>query len=80
MGSTRKVFSLLLVVVLAVSCLIMVNPSSAQTPTASPVPIPTPSIPTFTVQLIGPSYTQPTTYQLDQSTGKIMANIGYSNE
>ncbi len=80
MGSTSKGVSLLLVVILAVSCIIMVNPASAQTPTASPVPIPRPSVPTFTVQLVGPPYTQPTTYQLDQNTGQIVANIGYSNE
>jgi hypothetical protein len=58
----------------------MIEPAFAQTPTASPVPIPTPSVPEFSVQLVGPPYLKPTTYQLDQSTGQIVANIGYSNE
>jgi disulfide bond formation protein DsbB len=72
MGSIGKRVSLLLVVILAVSSLIVVESAFAQTPT--------PSIPTFTVQLVGPPYIHPTTYQLDQSTGQIVANIGYSNE
>jgi hypothetical protein len=80
MGFIGKGFSLLLVVILAISSLMMVEPTFAQTPTASPFPIPTPSVPEFSVQLVGPPYLKPTTYQLDQSTGQIVANIGYSNE
>ncbi len=73
MGSISKSFPLLLIVLLAASSLILAKPAFAQT-------IPTPSVPTFTVQLVGPPYTVPTTYSLNQSSGQIMANIGYSNE
>jgi hypothetical protein len=56
----------------------MAKPAFAQTP--SPTPIPTPSVPQFTVQLVGPPYTVPTTYSLNQSSGQIVAQIGYTNE
>ncbi len=69
---------MLLVLVLAVSSLIMAKPAFAQTPT--PTPIPTPSVPQFTVQLVGPSVDVPTTYSLNQSSGQIVAQIGYTNE
>jgi hypothetical protein len=39
---------------------------------------PTPSVPEFTVQPVGPSYTVPTTYSLNQSSGQIVAQIGYN--
>ena len=42
--------------------------------------IPKPSIPEFTLELVGPSYYEPTTYSLDSSTGEIVAQIGYRNE
>ena len=77
MDSIDKSFSLLLIVLLAVSSLIMVTPAFAQTPAPTAVPIPTPAVPTFTVELIGPSYTVPTTYSLNQSSGQIVAQIGY---
>jgi hypothetical protein len=57
----------------------MVKPSLAQTPTASPVSIPTPSVPEFTLKLVGPPYVQNTTYSLDTNTGQIVAKIGYTN-
>ena len=84
MGSISKSFSLLLIVLLAVSSLIMAKPAFAQTPTTTPTttfpPIPTPSVPEFTVQLVGPSVNVPTTYSLNQSSGQIVAKIGYTNE
>ncbi len=79
-GWDSKSFSSLLIVILAIMCLIIAKPAFAQTPTPSSVPIPTPSIPTFTVQPVGPPYTVPTTYSLNQSTGQVVAQIGYTNE
>ncbi len=77
MGRISKSFPLLLIVFLAASSLIMAKPAFAQTPTPTPSTIPTPSVPTFTIQLAGPSYTVPTTYSLNQSSGQIVAKIGY---
>ena len=54
MGNTNKVLSLLIVVILAVSSLIMIDPASAQT-------IPTLTIPQFTVKFVNASYTVTTT-------------------
>jgi len=70
MGSINKSFLLLLILILAASSLMMAKPAFAKT-------IPTPSVPTFTVQPIGPSYTVPTTYSLNQSSGLIVAQLGY---
>jgi len=78
MSKNGKTFALLLIVLLATSTLIIAKPAFAQTPT--PTPTPTPSVPQFTVQLVGPPYTVPTTYSLNQSTGQIVAQIGYTNE
>jgi uncharacterized protein (UPF0333 family) len=54
MGRISKKFSLLFVLILAVSSIIMAKPAFAQT-------IPTPSVPTFTIQYffnaIAPTYT-----------------------
>jgi hypothetical protein len=75
-----RVFSILLVTLLALSGLIIVESAFAQTPTPSPIPIPKPSVPEFTIQLDGPQYVNPTTYHLDQSTGQIVADIGFTNE
>ena len=80
MGSINKSFSLLLIVLLAVSSLIMAKPAFAQ-----PVPTPSftgtpPSVPIFTVQLGGPSINVPTTYSLNSNTGQVVAQIGYTNE
>jgi len=74
MGTTNKTFALFLSIVIAMSCLnlLIVKPASAQT-------IPTPSVPQFTVWLSGPPFTFNTTYSLDPNTGKIVANIGYTN-
>jgi hypothetical protein len=69
-------FSLLLVVILATSSLMMVEPAFAQTPTSSPVPIPKPSIPEFSVKFIDLSYTTPTTYSIDPNTGQNVTYLG----
>lgn len=74
MGSISKSFSLLIVLILAASSLIMAKPAFAQTSTL------TPSVPEFTVQLAGPSVNVPTTYSLNQSTGQVEAQIGYTNK
>ena len=79
MGSIGKSFSLLLILILALS-IMMAKPAFAQSSTPSPVPFPTPSVPQFTVQLVGPPTVVNTTYSLDPNTGKIVARIGYINE
>jgi hypothetical protein len=70
MGSISKSFSLLLVVILAVSSLIMVESAFAQTPKPSPVPIPTPSVPELTVKFVDRSYTVEESSQINPYTGK----------
>jgi hypothetical protein len=80
MSCLGRVFSILLIAVLAVSSLLSIESAFAQTPTPSPVPIPKPSVPEYTIQLIGPEYVNPTTYYLDQNTGQIVADIGYTNK
>jgi hypothetical protein len=70
MGSTSKGFSLLLVVILAVSTLILVESATAQS-------IPKPSVPEFTVKYVDSSYDVPTTTSIDQYTGKTVTNQGY---
>ena len=71
MGSTRKAFSLLLVVILAVSSLIMVESAFAQS-------IPKPSVPEFTMKYIDNSYDVPPTYEKDQYTGQqVITHNGY---
>jgi hypothetical protein len=71
MGSIGKSFALILI--MAISCLIMVESAFAQS-------IPKPSVPEFTVHLVGPSFTRNTTYSLDSNTGLIVADIGYTNK
>jgi hypothetical protein len=80
MGNFSKGFSLLLVVILAVSNLIIIESTFAQTPTPSPVPIPTPSVPEFTLKFVDSSYDVPTTTSIDQYTGKTITNQGYHVE
>jgi hypothetical protein len=69
MDSIGKSFSLLFVIILAVSSLIMVELASAQS-------IPTPAVPTFSVQLANHSYDVPSippaspTYTTDPYSGK----------
>jgi hypothetical protein len=63
MGSKSKSFALILVLIMAISnlSLMLVKPAFAQTPTPTPSAIPTPSAPEFTLQPVGPSYTDPIT-------------------
>ncbi len=65
MGSTSKGFSLLFVVILAVSSLIIVESATAQS-------IPKPSVPEFTLKYVDHSYDVPptTTTTIDPYTGK----------
>jgi len=80
MGSISKSFSLLLVLILAVSSLIIAKPAFAQTPTPSSVPISTPSVPEFTVKFVDSSYNVPTTSSIDPYTGQNITNQGYHVE
>ena len=75
MGCLSKGLALVLILTVAISCLTLltVKPASAQT-------IPVPSVPQFTLQLIGPPFTFNTTYSLDPNTGKIVADLGYTNQ
>jgi hypothetical protein len=68
-----KCATLLLIIVLTLSSLIMVESAFAQS-------IPKPSVPEFTVHLVGPSFTRNTIYSLDSNTGQIVANVGYTNK
>jgi hypothetical protein len=60
MGSISKSFALILILLITISCLIMINPTFAQS-------IPTPSVPTFTVRFVSTSHSVTTT---DPYTGK----------
>jgi hypothetical protein len=71
MGTKSKSFSLLLVVTLAVLSLLTVEPAFATL---------TPSVPEFTLKLVGPPYVQNTTYSLDPNAGQIVATVGYTNQ
>ena len=73
MGGIGKGFSLLLVVILAVSSLIMVESAFAQS-------IPKPSVPEFTVQIVAYPYDVPTTHSIDPYTGKDITHQGYHVE
>ncbi len=81
MGSLKKSFSVLLVLILAASILIMAKPAFAQTPTPTPTPnlntLCVPSTPTFTITLTNTSYAVPTTYSTDPQTGAKITNAGY---
>lgn len=69
-----KTFSLLLIVMLAVSGLILIQPSFAQ------VGVTNPSIPNFSVALQTYSNYFPPTYGIDPSTGKaVMIKAGYTD-
>ncbi len=73
MGCINKGFSLLLVVILAVSSLMMVESAFAQS-------IPKPSVPEFTVKVIDRSYDEPISYYTDPYTGKTKTYQGYHVE
>jgi hypothetical protein len=83
MDIINKTFAVFLTLIIAMSCLVLMFKSvNAQTttPTPSPIPIPVPSIPEFAVQLVGSPYVVNTTYHLDENTGQIVPQIGYSNQ
>ena len=82
MGCLTKNLVSVVILTMAISCLTltMIIPANAQTATSSPTSIPIPSIPEFTVQLIGPPYIVNTTYSFDQDTGKIVPQIGFTNQ
>jgi len=70
MGSISKSFSLLLILILAVSILIMAKPAFAQNPT--------PTVPEFTVKYVDYSYDVPPTYGINQYTGhNVTIQAGY---
>jgi hypothetical protein len=72
MDNMGKSFALILILIMAISSLslMIVKPAIAQT-------MPKPSVPIFTVKPVGPPQTVPTTYSLDQSSGKVVAHLGY---
>ena len=37
-------------------------------------------MPEFTLSLVGPAYVFPSTYHLDETTGQIVADVGYTNQ
>jgi hypothetical protein len=77
MGRTNKGFSLLIVVILAVSSLMMVESANAQS-------IPKPSVPEFTIEIVSSPYDVPptTTTTIDPYTGKetVTTHPGYHVE
>lgn len=72
MGKLSKSLGLLLVLIMIVSglSLLMVKPVCAQT-------VSKPSVPQFTVELVGPSFDIPPSYSFNSSTGLFDANDGY---
>ena len=68
MGSISKSFALFIILIIATSSLslLIVRPASAQTPMPSPVSIPKPSIPEFTLKFVHTYYFETTT---DPNTG-----------
>jgi hypothetical protein len=86
MDRLSKGFAVFIILTMVISCLslMMIKPTYAQnstnptySPTASPVPIPTPSVPEFTVKFLDFSYDVPTTTSIDPYTGQNITNQGY---
>jgi hypothetical protein len=74
MGRIGKSFALILILIMAISCLIMVESAFAQT-------IPKPSVPEFTLKYIHNSYDVAPTYGIDPYTGKtVVTQAGYHVE
>jgi hypothetical protein len=73
MARLGKYFTLCLVVILAVSSLIMIKPSNAQS-------IPKPSVPEFDVNIVTYPYDVPTTHSIDPYTGQDITHQGYHVE
>jgi len=68
MGSISKVFSLFVIIVMAVSSLIIVKPACAQ------VGVTTPSMPEFSLKLLDSSYDVPSTSSTDPYTGQTVTH------
>ncbi len=86
MGSSGKSLALILILMIAFSglSLSMIRPSYAQnstnptySPTSSPISLPTPSVPEFTVKFVDFSYYVPTTTSIDPYTGQNITTQGY---
>lgn len=75
MSSIGKSFALILVLIIVISGLTL---TLVKTVSAQLKPIPT--VPTFTVHLVGPPTVVNTTYSLDPNTGLVVAKIGYTNK
>jgi hypothetical protein len=75
MGNINRTIALIFIVVIAVSSLSLLSVSSVSAQTATPIP--TPSVPTFTLQVKEEKGTVPTTYSLNSSSGQIEAQLGY---
>jgi hypothetical protein len=72
MNKLSKYAILALPMLLVVASMIMIQTSFGQS-------VSKPSVPEFTLKLVGPTYVQNTTYSLDPNTGQIVAKIGYTN-
>lgn len=72
MGTINRTWALILIGVIAISCLtiLIVNPVDAQS-------LPIPAVPEFTVVVGVTTNLVPTTYSLNQSSGQIVAQLGY---
>jgi hypothetical protein len=73
MGNIRRTWALILIGLIAFSCLslLAVKPATAQS-------IPKPSVPEFTLSYSDKSYSVPPTYDIDPYTGKsIITQDGY---
>jgi hypothetical protein len=72
MGRIGKTFAFILTLIIAMTCLtlLMVRPSSAQTPTPLAVPVPKPSTPQFTVKFVNSSYEIPASSSINPYTGQ----------
>ena len=68
----NKRFTILLVLLLAVSSLLMVQSAFAS--------VAQPSVPEFTVNLVSQPYDVPTTYSIDRYTGENITHLGYHVE
>ena len=75
MNRISKSFAIFIILIIAISSisLIMVKPAFAQS-------IPTPSVPEFTIEPVGPSFDIPPTYSFNSSSGFFYVNEGYHFE
>jgi hypothetical protein len=62
-----------IILIIAASSLIAVNPASAQSSTSAPIPLK----PEFSIAVTDNSYYVPVTYSIDPSTGQEIANTSY---